>query len=644
MLYNYAVTPLADNEIEARVADIVDCVRRGVYTMPLFMMALTPEGNPLWDKVKKPLELYEKYRDLLTAQGVPSGVLIQASLGHGYPLEKHPFQPLVQLTNGEEIHACCPLDPAFLEHFADVMGRIAAAGPKVIMLDDDFRLLVRPGKGCACPRHLAAVAKETGKTFSRESLFEHIKTHPATDPVSRAFAKTQKDALVNAATVFRAAIDAVDPTIQGVNCTSGAICEAVDETSRVFAGKGNPSIVRVPNGSYAPLSTRGFSHAMRQAAVCKSKLKKRGVDVVLAETDTIHFTRYGKSARYLHAQFAASLLEGLKGAKHWLTRNSAFEPLSGKAYRDILATHTGLYEKIESLADDIRFVGVGAAFTEMVDFDFNCENPYTPRPQPWVTKTLERLGLPFYFTDNGGKAVLIEGDIAADMRDDEIQTAFHGSVIVDGFAAKILCERGYAHLLGVDVAEWDLGRVSSESFDGTLYTCCTKQKHFKKLTVNTEKTQVLSHNMLRQDGKAKLLAPAVTLLPREEGITVVFCGSPNAEFLYTEGFSYLNETRKAQLVSILQKADALPVYWHGDDEMCLRAGYIADGRLLVACFLLGIDPVEIPCLYLQTPPKSITALQPDGSERSVAFHALGDNLYTLDCRIETLYPCILLIE
>ena len=644
MLYNYAVTPLSETEIDARVADIVDCVQRGVYTMPLFKMALTPEGNPVWDKVGKQLALYAQYRERLEAQGVPSGVLVQASLGHGYPLQKHPFQPMVQLTDGAEIHACCPLDPAFLEHFSDVMRRIAALGPKAIMLDDDFRLLVRPGKGCACPLHIAQLPRLTGQTFTRESLLAHIKTHPSDDPISRAFAQTQRDSLVNAAKLFRAAIDAVDPTIQGINCTSGAICEAAEYTGRAFAGVGNPSIVRVPNGSYAPLSTREFSHAMGQAAVCKSKLKKRGVDVVLAETDTIPFNRYGKSARYLHAQYTASLLEGLKGAKHWLTRSTAFEPLSGKAYRDILAKHKGLYEKVETLADTLRFVGVGAAFTEMTDFDFHCENPYTPRAQAWVTKVLERLGLPFYFTDNGGKAVIIEGEIAADMTDADIITAFEGAVIIDGLAAKILCARGYAHLLGVEVTEWDLGRVGSETFDGTLYTCCTKQKNFKKLTINNQNTQVLSYNMVNEDGKAKLLAPAVTVLPRGKVFTAVFCGSPDAAFVYTEGFSFLNETRKAQLVSLLKQADALPVYLHGDDEVCLRAGYVADGRLLVACFPLGIDPVETPCVYLQTPPKAITALQPDGSELPVSFQAIGDDLYTLSCRMETLYPCILLIE
>jgi hypothetical protein len=384
---------------------------------------------------------------------------------------------------------------------------------------------------------------------------------------------------------------------------------------------------------------------MKMAAICKAKLQKHGVDVVLAETDTIPFNRYGKSARYLHAQYTASLLEGLQGAKHWLTRTAAFEPKAGKVYRNILATHKGMYEQLATLVKDIRFVGVGAAFVEQTDFDFQREKPYAARPHHWVTKTLERLGLPFYFTDNGGKAVIIEGNIAADMSDAQIENAFNGTVIADGFAAKILCERGYAHLLGVDVAEWDLGRVSSESFDGTLYTCCTKQKHFKKLTVNNEKTQVLSHNMLRKDGVANLLAPAVTLLSCEnDRHSVVFCGSPDAAFTYTEGFSFLNETRKAQLVSILQKADALPVYMDGDDEVCLRAGYVKDGRLLVACFPLGTDPVETPCLYLKDKPLAISVLQPDGSEKAVAFEMVGDNLYDLDCRMETLYPAIVLVQ
>ena len=40
---------------------------------------------------------------------------------------------------------------------------LAAAEPDGIMLDDDFRLMFRPGGGCACPLHLSRFERLYGK-------------------------------------------------------------------------------------------------------------------------------------------------------------------------------------------------------------------------------------------------------------------------------------------------------------------------------------------------------------------------------------------------------------------------------------------------------------------------------------------------
>lgn len=644
MLYNYAITPLAADHFEQRAAAIIEDVKRGVYTMPLFSLVLVPEGDPVWDKAEKSAETYAKYRDLLEAAGVPSGILVQASLGHGYPLTAAPFQKMVAVSDGQPFDAYCPLDPDFIEHFSGVLRRLAAERPKAIMLDDDFRILVRPTKGCVCPRHVAAFNRAADTDFTKDQLRDYLLTHKKDDPLCRLFASTQRDALVNAAAAFRAAIDEVDPTIQGINCTSGDICESADATNKAFAGNGNPTIVRVPNGSYAPLSSRGFSHAMRQAHVCATKLKRRGIQVVLAETDTIPFNRYGKSAAYLHAQYTASLLEGLAGAKHWLTRLSAFEPNSGKAYRDILAKHRGFYEKVQTLASGLRSVGAASLFVEQVDFDFSCRSVWGSHPNRFVTLNLERMGIPFYFTDTAAPALFIEGDIADDLDDTAVRSLLDGSVLLDGFAAKALTDRGFADQLGVAVSDWDLGKVSAESFDETGHTCCTKQKFFHKLTPVRE-VEVLSYNIRREDGRAVKLAPAVTVYTRDNArLSAVFCGSPDAEFTYTEGFSFLNETRKAQLVSLLKRAGALPVYLVGDDEVCARAGYVTDGRLLCALIPLGFDAVETPRLALETPPSRIVTLDENGEEQEVTFTDEGNGVFALQCCIPPLHPAVFLIS
>lgn len=640
MLHSYGIIPMKEDHFEERCQDILEQVQSGVITMPLFLMVLVPEGNPVWDKVSAGAALFARYRDALERHGIDCGILVQASFGHGYCLTENPFQKYVNLTDGQEAFVCCPEDEAFLAHFSDVLRRLAREHPKVIMLDDDFRLLMRPGKGCACDRHMRLFREATGLNMSREALWHHIEEH-GNDDLAVAFAGVQNASLLKAAKVFREAIDSVDPSIQGINCTSGEICEESWKTNAVFAGKGNPTTVRLPNGIYAPFSVRGISDLMRRTAICGSKLKKRGIVNILAETDTIPFNRYAKSARYLHAQYTAAILEGCVGAKHWLTRTAAYEPDSGKAYRAILAEHRQFYEALIPLAREIRWVGLGHVFAEQNTYNL-AGDIWASYSGSFVTANLERMGIPFYFTEAGGEAVFLEDHVVTKLSDETLENLFRGSVFVTAEAAGDLIARGYAAQLGVSVAPYEGQEIQYESFTGGLDQCCTPQKAAKQINVLDDAVQTLSWNVLQDREQARILSPAVTCLRREAGLSVVFCGTPNAKFNYMEGFSFLNESRKAQLIALLRKAGALPVYCPGDGELCFRAGVV--GSDLLACvYPLGIDPQAFLDLYLEKAPTRMQRLQKDGTWQPLSFAPVGENTYRIDVKIEALYPVILKI-
>ncbi|MBO7303817.1 MAG: hypothetical protein J6V09_01150 [Clostridia bacterium] len=645
-MYTYSITPLIKNKVKEMCEDIAYQYKSGISTCPLFSMSLSPEGNPVWDKADRLCKIYAEYKKILDGKGIPTGVLIQSSLGHGRAdTTMHPFQRYVNLTNGQMTPVCCPEDPAFIEHFCGVVRRVASERPSAIMLDDDFRLTMRGGKGCACPRHMAEFNKRAGTNMTREELYEHIISHPDDDRLTRIFVDTQRDSLVKAATKFREVIDSIDPTIQGINCTSGDQCESAIYTNPAFAGKGNPTIVRVPNGIYAPLTQKGFSDVIRRAAVCAAKLKAHGIDVVLAETDTLPFNRYGKSARFLHAHYALSLLEGLEGAKHWITRMGAYEPECGVAYRDILAKHAGFYEKIAELAKNIRWVGVNSRFIEQKHHLYHTDTPKYYHANDWVSYVFERIGIPFFFSDKSGGASFIEKTLLRDMTDEEIEELFRGPVFMDSESAEWLKKRGFERLSGVTVHPWELGLVNEEVFSENVDLSCQKQKDHKLLKIINDAVRVESHNCYFDDGVANYLSPAVTVLDRGEGkLSVVFCGTPTAEFDYKEGFSFLNSIRRNQLISLLKEANSLPVYYEGDNEICMKAGYLASGELLVSCLDLGFDPMDTLELYLEKAPKSVEIINPDGSCSKVKFENIGNNVYSIKSKIEPLYPTVLVIK
>jgi hypothetical protein len=141
------------------------------------------------------------------------------------------------------------------------------------------------------------------------------------------------------------------------------------------------------------------------------------------------------------------------------------------------------------------------------------------------------------------------------------------------------------------------------------------------------------------------LFPAVTAYERaDKKLSVVYCGTPNAEHNYMEGFAFLTETRKRQFVELLKRVGALPVYYPGDAEMCVRAGYTADGRLLAAFFNLGFDPLETLPVSIEGEVERITVIDKNAEERELEFVVGDGGIYELDGRCEPMYPVVIMIK
>ena len=141
-MLNYSIMRLDPNHVDEYCEDIKFQIENGISTMPLFAMTLTPEGDPAIDKASLLCETYKKYKTKLDSMGLPSGVLIQASIGHGWKLnQESAFQKYTALSNGEELAICCPYDKGFRKYIRAAASTIAREAPDHMMFDDDFRLM-----------------------------------------------------------------------------------------------------------------------------------------------------------------------------------------------------------------------------------------------------------------------------------------------------------------------------------------------------------------------------------------------------------------------------------------------------------------------------------------------------------------------
>lgn len=651
MKHTYSVTPMFEDHFDEIVRDVIDQYKRNITTMPLFHAQLLPEGEQLIDKAEHYASLYARYRDALLSEGVPSGILIQSTFGHGWLSNPTPYQKMLGFKNGKVENAYCPEDERTVDYLAGALRRIAMEHPKVIMLDDDVRLLIRPFEGCACPLHMKKLNDMCGTSFDRDSLYEHVMSHPNDDPITLAYVKTQRDSLVNAVTKFREAIDSVDPTIQGINCTSGEECDSAVYINPIFAGKNNPTIVRAANGTYAPRGTRNFSDTMQRSAMAVARMKRGGIDVVLSETDTVPQNRYAKGARFLHTHFTASILEGCYGAKHWLSRTAAFEPKCGVEYRNILEKHDRFYDEISRLSDGIKWVGANSFFKVREVHSFHSAEYKRPlRSNAWGHCFFERMGIPYFFSDENSTVAFLEGNQVDDLTNDDINKLFEKSVVLSYDVANELQKRGYGYLLGVRLDEFE-GDIppGREVYEPSIFGTerhSSRQQCMRKITLISDKVEVLSYNSQKVGNDyAVFLSPAVTLYRRGNGMfTVVFSGTPNADFTYYEAFSFFNDSRREEIIYILKRADALDVCLDTDNEICLRAGYVKSGELMCTLINLGYDPEESIKIYLKNTPKSARILRPDGSYDALEITSLGDGMYSLPERIEPMYPAVILFD
>ena len=636
-LNSYSIMPLDIEHIDEICDDIKEQYENGVCSLALFSMTLVPEGNPPANKVDSLCRKYKLFQDKLNSMGLKCGVLVQASVGHGWIMgELFPYQPHVNFDDGKTRRCACPMDEGFKEYIYGVMKTIASYNPAHIMVDDDFRTIWYKGEGCACPLHMDFFNKRAGSNFSREELWKIVnqKTEDA-KKYTDIYIETQKESLIDTARVMRNGIDSVNPKLHASYCCCGNNAEFAYEIASILAGESHPIEVRINNGNYTPQGSRFFSRAFHRCATQVSKLKGK-VDIILAETDTCPQNRYSTSASSLHSHYTGSILEGANGAKHWITRLLTYEPESGYAYRHVLAKNRGFYEKLAEIVPSLNWRGCRIYTPDTPDFTYG---RVKEEWDGWSYCVLERLGLPIYFSSENGGVVCFEGNVDTRLSDDEILKLLSGNIILASDTAKNLVDRGFKDYIGVDVLEWTGKQPISELLPNGKRTKI--QMKLKELVPVSSDVEISSRVYTTVDQESyEYLFPGVTVFKNKLGGTVItFAGTPVAEFNIVEAFSFLTYSRKQQLIELLNSVKELPVYYPGDEDVYLKVADMPNGDTFIALFNISLDTIEDVKLVCDFNVFAFEMLLPDGSTKSIDF-TCKNNTYTLKIDAKTLDPVV----
>lgn len=262
------------------------------------------------ENTKKHIKIYE---DL----GYNCGVWI-STLGYGGPLfanavENTAYTPIRSITGREAGDAVCPTDSRFVTRVCRVVTDLAKAGARMIMLDDDLCLSVRPGLGCACEAHLAEFCRRIGRTVTLAELPALLFTGKPNQE-RRVWLDMQGDTLREFCRTLRNALDEVAPDVRMGFCagyTSWDV-EGVDaiELTHILAGRTKP-FLRFTSAPYwhqaqrfgqTPLATF-IEFARMQAAWTKNE------DIeVFTECDTYPHDRYHAPLSHVQCFDTATML------------------------------------------------------------------------------------------------------------------------------------------------------------------------------------------------------------------------------------------------------------------------------------------------------------------------------------------------
>ncbi len=601
------IVPLLTDAIDPLSEQLIRFYRNGAISETAFIFSLVPEGDPVFDKAAILAERFLRFRERLSGCGMPVGILLQSTLGHGWVLDTPaPFPRLVR-PDGSAPGIYCPLGEEVGDYLEDAVRRLAALRPAFFMVDDDFRLTNGRG-GCFCPLHLAEFNRRTGRDFDREALRRAIAENAE---MRTAYEQLIDDSLAALARRIRKAIDGTDSAMPCSYCSSYAEIRHTPQTTRLFAAAGQKPMVRINSDLYLKDSPRSIPDWLSSVAAQIACLPRDFE--ILAEPDTFPHNRYSTSAAMTDVNLTWTLLEGCKGGKLWMTRTRTFEPESGEAYGRILEKNMPRYRVLAGL--DPVWEGAAVPLPPRPRSPFL---PAVPGESPdWGSAVLGKFGIPYHFCRDSGR-LLLSGKSVAQFSDGELAELLKKPALLDGSAAVALAERGFAARIGCESAVLLGRKVSFEQTDRGEKIPAANLARYAEL--RPREGAIAESTLFRLDnpltGQPEAIAPGCLRF----GDTIILAAY--LEPFGISAFSYLNQSRKRQLIRLLQPA----FYYPGDAEVMLRLGRLGEDWLLAA-INLGLDPLKE--LEFGGIPEGITRVQQldhDGEWKSVPFDGKRINL------------------
>ena len=619
----YCVEPFSPGTERQLADEIVELKARTGFDLVLYSLSLHPEGRPAAKKAEHLIGSYRALKAALAGSGVRLGVLVQATLGH-WPRtdgDEEPWMRSVTIEGKDK--RVCPLDPGCRAYIAATMEALAKEKPAFVLLDDDVHASGSFGVECFCARHTAAFNAANGTSYTPESFRAAIKACTAGDALSEKFLVFQRAFVNDLVDLARASLDRVDPTIPSGACTPYREHRFAGETARRLAAKGQAPVLRIDNALYMHRTLTTFPDCVAHTQAMVDYWK--GIPNLLDESDSFPHHRYSLSAALLDLKLQSAAFNGLTGSKLWYVNGhrGAF-PVS-RRYTDVLAAHRGLYSAIVRATRGTRLAGlVAPTLGGRRPWHWSMQSESFAASDSWPTRMCASFGIPFVHRATVGEdeICLLGGEETVNaLSDAELEAIFRGKVLVDGYAALTLTERGLSRLLGAKAERTKpLYNFERDAASGVDYPFSRKDvtPQLTPLVKGARTLTELCYSPYSGSPDVKAVAPGALALTNALGGRVVVTA------YFANGFAWempQSDVRKAWLLRLLGELGWNDFTALADQDVTLLKRTAADGSTLLALFNLGFDPLESVRLRVPAAVVSVERLDAHGVWRPVDFVA-----------------------
>lgn len=408
-------------------------------------------------------ERFGKFAKIFEEAGFEVGVWIN-SFSHGGSGEgRTDFIHMMGIEGKAASSEYCPLDDNYVAAFQHYVQLLVKNGAKMIMLDDDFRMMIRGSVYCFCEKHLKLMSEYLGREVSRDDFRDIFTGGPSEE--RKAYMYAQGEGLKRMAKALREAVDELDPTVRLGHCAvlSTWDVEGVDSVtlSKIFAGNTKPFLRLIGAAYWANLNAFGcknLSAIVEYERMQQNWCENSGVEI-FAEGDVYPRPRYVVPSAYLELlDLSIRASGGFYGHLKYMC-NYAAKFDYDKGY---LARHNKNAENrkwIEEHFDGKKTLGL-KLFEPMNTLEYSEQaHDIGQRCVPSSLKFSAYNAVPSKFSGDG--ITVIWGDSAWLASENELKNG----AILDGVAADILTRRGF------DVGVVEFGskyKIASETYLGNI--------------------------------------------------------------------------------------------------------------------------------------------------------------------------------